>query len=350
MTVEEWRLLGQAIRDNDTATTVEVWNGSFSMLGLQELACAASSDEKDPVLHLEINPNDYDELMSALNLLGSEVYKIFLSTSVVFFPFRWQPKESGRPPVDKGWKGGALEQNQKQAVYMTAFREARLQLGDAKAGRLLEQSEKSLNYIDVLMLCSEHKSKEAAVEYVLKHIVQELISFCASSKGCPGLALVLGVIQTMCVEMLISSHLRGAILIKKLQSKFLSNMNDKLGGIALDGSQLAKEQELLNYEYTWSLIPSLQLKATSERATNLLWERDVEAVVNEIRQKRNQQLESLQQSLISLNNDLAQSHHDSENTVSNSSLPHIKDCNPASTSCSSQASTSLNTQLVLSCA
>ncbi|BFI32638.1 hypothetical protein MPTK2_4g07800 [Marchantia polymorpha subsp. ruderalis] len=209
------------------------------------------------------------------------------------------------------------------------------------------QSEKSRNYVDVLMLCSEHKSKEESIKYVLKHIVQELISFCASPKGCPGVALVLGVIQTVCVEKLIPSHLRGAILIEELKSEFSTSINDKLEDFALDGWQLVKEEELLNYEYTWPEIPDLHLKATSERATNLLWERDVEAVLNEIRQKRHQLLESLQQSLVCLNDDLAHSQPESEITVSNSSLPHRKDCNPASASCSGQASTSGDTQLLL---
>ncbi|OAE22667.1 hypothetical protein AXG93_2675s1000 [Marchantia polymorpha subsp. ruderalis] len=210
-----------------------------------------------------------------------------------------------------------------------------------------DQSEKCHNYVDVLMLCSEHKSKEAAIDFVMKHIVEELRSFCASTKGCPGVALVLGVIQTVCVEKLIPSHLRGAILIEELKSKFSNSINDKLGDIALDRSQLVKEEELLNYEYTWPPIP-LYSNTRFERATNLLWESDVEAVVNEIRLKRNQQLESLQQSLISLNDDLAQSQSESKIRVSNSSLPHLNDCNPASACCSTQASSSVDTQLVLS--
>ncbi|OAE25371.1 hypothetical protein AXG93_4620s1860 [Marchantia polymorpha subsp. ruderalis] len=47
------------------------------------------------------------------------------------------------------------------------------------------QSEESHYYVDVLMLCSEHKSKETAIKYVLYNIVKELISFCATPNGCP---------------------------------------------------------------------------------------------------------------------------------------------------------------------
>ncbi|KAG6550363.1 hypothetical protein Mapa_008326 [Marchantia paleacea] len=212
------------------------------------------------------------------------------------------------------------------------------------------QSEKSRNHVDVLMLCSKHKSRELAVKYVMKHIVEELTSFCASPKGCPGVALVLGVIQTQCVQMLIPSHLRGVILIEKLKSNFLSSLKEQLEEIALDRSHLVKEEMLLNYEHSWPPIPGYSLSAF-ERAKDLLWESDVEAVVNEIQQQRSQQLESLQEGLSSVNNDLAQSDSESEKGVGNLSLAQIKNWRPASTSHFSRASTTVenrSTRLVLS--
>ncbi|OAE35709.1 hypothetical protein AXG93_1154s1640 [Marchantia polymorpha subsp. ruderalis] len=576
MPVEECRLLGEAIRDNDTATTVKVI--STLTLELEELSRAASSHRKEPVLHLELIFCHYNQVTSGLNLLGSllggeiksvkyfrlldiyskDIMKVILSmngstgefsvlsklqldseredvfsgiwnqllrvrenTSVTSlsldldeqneeFKDRGFEKEfrdimallrvnltlreidvSNTPWASDGRAAlieAALKQNRERAVYMSVFTEAKLPLGDAKAGRLflcgspkaamgqnfqaqeskaykktmpynsfarkegfmseadfsllidtflekhprlqdvdrkvleniifnldlgykLEdsfqyfipsfipeyasmeeqkqqegasvvsmswnskvanpnfvgirircedlktmtlsaaffprfQSEKCHNYVDVLILCSEeeNKSKEEAIRYVLKHVVQELISFCASSEGCPGVALVRGVIQTVCVEKLHRSHLRGTILIEELKSKFSTSINDKLE----DESQPVKEEELLHYEYTWPEIPKLHLKPTSERVTNLLWKRDVDEVVNGILQKRNQQLKSLQDSRNRLDNYLAQSHTDSESAVSNSSLPHRKDCNPASASCLSKASTSADTQLLLS--
>ncbi|KAG6545557.1 hypothetical protein Mapa_013159 [Marchantia paleacea] len=223
------------------------------------------------------------------------------------------------------------------------------------------QSEKSHNHVDVLMLCSKHKSREVAVKYVMKHIVEELISFCASPKGCPGVALVLGVIQTQCVQMLIPSHLRGVILIEKLKSNFLSSLKEQLEEIALDRSYLVKEkmldrsylmkeEMLLNYEHSWPPIQGYSLSAF-ERAKDLLWESDVEAVVNEIQQQRSQQLESLQQGLSNVNNDLTQSDSESEKGVGNLSLAQIKNWRPASASRLIRASTTVenrSTRLVLS--
>ncbi|KAG6550309.1 hypothetical protein Mapa_008270 [Marchantia paleacea] len=212
------------------------------------------------------------------------------------------------------------------------------------------QSEKSHNHVDVLMLCSKHKSREVAVKYVMKHIVEELTSFCASPKGCPGVRLVLGVIQTQCVQMLIPSHLRGVILIEKLKSNFLSRLKEQLEEIALDRSNLEKGEMLLNYEHSWPPIQGYSLSAF-ERAKDLLCESDVEAVVNEIQQQRSQQLESLQEGLSSVNNDLAQSDSESEKGVGNLSLAQIKNWRPASTSRLSRASTVVenrSTRLVLS--
>ncbi|BFI22788.1 hypothetical protein MPTK1_8g15893 [Marchantia polymorpha subsp. ruderalis] len=166
----------------------------------------------------------------------------------------------------------------------------------------------SHKYVDVLMLRSKHKSRSEALQYVMKHIVEELKSFCASPKGCPGVALVLGVIQTLCVEKLIPSHLRGAILIEELKSNFIRSINEKLEEILSNRLHLVKDEDLLNYEQSWPSIEGHTLKI-GERARYLLRESDVKAVVNEIRQKCVQQL----------SNDLDQPYSESDNRVGNSS-------------------------------
>ncbi|BFI13415.1 hypothetical protein MPTK1_4g17225 [Marchantia polymorpha subsp. ruderalis] len=211
------------------------------------------------------------------------------------------------------------------------------------------QDENSHKYVDVLMLCSRHKSREMATRYVMKHIVEELISFCTSPKGCLGVALVLSVIQTFCVEMLIPSHLRGAILIEKLKSDFIHSINDKLEEMSLERSHLMEKDELFHYEHCWPLIER-HAGEISKRARDLLWESDVEGVVNEIRQEQIQQLESLQAPLISVDNDLAQCYPEAENMVSNLNFPQLKDYKPSTSKCLSQASTNAenhSTRLVL---
>lgn len=240
--------------------------------------------------------------------------------------------------------------------------------------KIYVEQETTHKYVDVLMLCSKYKSRERALEYVMKNVVEELISFCASPKGCPGVALVIGVIQTSCVEMLIPIHLRGAILIEDLKSKFIRSINDTLEKIPLEKLHLEKEDDLFNYEHSWPLIKGHTPQCTFERARELLWESDVEAIVNEVRQKRMQQLESLQQRKIqqlkslkqgisSMNNDLVQSHPDMKDSNRTSSKglsgvrvrhirvrlnnnlvqshPNMKDSNRPSSRWLSRASTSV---------
>lgn len=204
-------------------------------------------------------------------------------------------------------------------------------------------------YVDVLMMCSRLKTREMAINYVMKHIVQELISFCASPKGCPGVALVLGVIQTFCVEMLIPSHLRGVILIEDLKSDFVRSIEDKLEEISLERSYLVEKEELFHYEHCWPRI-EMHTGGIAEQARDLLWDSDVEAVVSEIRHKRIQQLKSLQEGLLSVDNDLAQCYPEAENMVSDSSLPQMKDNKPPTSSRLTRAITSVensSTRLIL---
>ncbi|BFI40551.1 hypothetical protein MPTK2_7g10710 [Marchantia polymorpha subsp. ruderalis] len=177
---------------------------------------------------------------------------------------------------------------------------------------------KSYKYVDVLMLGSKHKSRSESLQYMRKYIIDELISFCASSKGCPGVALVMGVIQTRCVEMLIPSDLRGAILIEDLKSDYIRRINDKLEDIASDRLRLVKEEQLFNYEHFWPSIKGYTPEIF-EIARDLLSESDVEAVVNEIQQKRIQQLESFRKALYSVSKDLNQPYTQSGNRVGNSS-------------------------------
>ncbi|BFI22655.1 hypothetical protein MPTK1_8g14526 [Marchantia polymorpha subsp. ruderalis] len=211
------------------------------------------------------------------------------------------------------------------------------------------QSEKSHKYVDVLMLCSSQKSKDAAITYVRKHIVQELISFCASSKGCPGVALVLGVIQTFCVERLIPSRLRKVILIETLKSDFIRSINGKLEEMPLEKSYLMEKEELFHYEHCWPPIGK-DTGRISELARDLLWESDVEAVVNEIHQNRIQQLESLEEGIISVDNGLAQCYPEAEKMVSGSDAPQMKNLKTLSSRFLSRSSTSVenrSTRLIL---
>ncbi|OAE35888.1 hypothetical protein AXG93_4686s1000 [Marchantia polymorpha subsp. ruderalis] len=140
--------------------------------------------------------------------------------------------------------------------------------------------------------------------------------------------------------MLIPIHLRGAIMIEELKSNFIRDINDKLEDIQSDRFHLVKEEELFSYEHPWPLING-HTEVIQERARELLWESDVEAVVNEIRQERMQQLDSLQRGLIEVNNDLIHSYPENENRVTSSNFLDMKDSNQPSSRCLSRTSTNV---------
>ncbi|KAG6553972.1 hypothetical protein Mapa_004889 [Marchantia paleacea] len=59
MCPQQWRVIGQSIRDNATAATIHViveWNGCTREWheGVEELVCAASSDVKERIIHFQI--------------------------------------------------------------------------------------------------------------------------------------------------------------------------------------------------------------------------------------------------------------------------------------------------------
>ncbi|BBN06834.1 hypothetical protein MPTK1_3g24280 [Marchantia polymorpha subsp. ruderalis] len=74
MRPEEWRRLGQAIRENATARSIRVFHlmhHKDHLKGVEALARAASSDVMYPKVELKIRVDHYDALVSALNFVGN---------------------------------------------------------------------------------------------------------------------------------------------------------------------------------------------------------------------------------------------------------------------------------------
>ncbi|OAE26423.1 hypothetical protein AXG93_131s1330 [Marchantia polymorpha subsp. ruderalis] len=228
MSPEEWHQLGEVIRDQARATYFTVQFLSFEWFeweSIEALACAASSEVKDPVVDLALYHPNEDKLMLSVNLLGrvlrgeikslksftiwagsmkgtwippnqpesilsmngktgetsvlkrldlllgsNDLCKVLLkdlflclrgNTSLIHLDFTESKldEETFRDLMEllqvnltlreidvssTSWaRDGkaalideAVKQNQKRAVYMSVFREAKLTFGDAKAGRL----------------------------------------------------------------------------------------------------------------------------------------------------------------------------------------------------------------------
>ncbi|OAE22496.1 hypothetical protein AXG93_4697s1330 [Marchantia polymorpha subsp. ruderalis] len=97
MSPEEWRQLGEVIRDNATATTINVslWldqDDTYKHESIEGLAYAASSEAKDPTLELSQEFSHESELMFSLNLLGRVLRgEIKSLKSFRIWDFRTQP-------------------------------------------------------------------------------------------------------------------------------------------------------------------------------------------------------------------------------------------------------------------
>ncbi|OAE26060.1 hypothetical protein AXG93_3437s1190 [Marchantia polymorpha subsp. ruderalis] len=407
MRPEEVQQLGEVIRDNSIATTILAKFDAelFDWASIEALARSASSDVKDPTLELELYTTREDEVISSLNLLDRKVLENILinldfcfkleDSSQYFIP-SFIPEHASKEEQNHGegahaksmdWEnrgdtpqfvGIRIQCKDERTMSLTAAFFPRFQMfmrrkliseemGASEENvicsrhylRLFHdghqiyiehvQSEKYSTCVDVLMLCSSQTSKEKAITYVRKHIVQELISFCASPKGCPGVVLVFGLIQTFCVEMLIPIHLRTTILIEKLKLDFKNSINEKLEEMPVERSHLMEKEELFHYEHCWPPIRRYTGQI-SELARDLLWESDVDAVVNEIRQERIEELKSLQEGLLRVDNDLTKCYPEAENMVSYSNFPQMKDRKPSTSRYLSRASTSVenrSTRLLL---
>ncbi|KAG6553510.1 hypothetical protein Mapa_004422 [Marchantia paleacea] len=260
MRPEQWRVIGQAIRDNATAATIHViveWSECTREWheGVEELVCAASSDVKDPIIHLSITNQihrlrgdyiymDDDDVTLPYNLLEQAWSGKVKSLRSVNFNFPSTSNKllhlkrfvralgNGGPSTLKElhlrclkgnlWPGvwkqlfwcmrgntslahlglyhcegldeeafkdlmgllqvnltlqsirvwgsswetdgkaaliqEALSQNKKRAAYVSVFRDAKLQFGDAKAGRLF--------------LCGSPKAGKTQLRQTLMRIIQ----------------------------------------------------------------------------------------------------------------------------------------------------------------------------------
>ncbi|OAE27607.1 hypothetical protein AXG93_2520s1030 [Marchantia polymorpha subsp. ruderalis] len=190
MNPEEWRQLGEVIRDNVIKTnTIVVFGDALDVLeereSIEALACAASSEDKDPTVELVLRTRDEDELImeSILSMNGQNGETSVLKRLSLFVDDKHVWKElllclpgntslthldlcdntldeeafrdlmgllqvnltlqeidvAGTSWARDGKKGliqEALNQNQNQAAYVSVFIETKLKFEDARAGRL----------------------------------------------------------------------------------------------------------------------------------------------------------------------------------------------------------------------
>ncbi|OAE24270.1 hypothetical protein AXG93_1528s1200 [Marchantia polymorpha subsp. ruderalis] len=264
----------------------------------------------------------------------------------------------------------ALKQNQKRAVYMSIFREAKLEFGDAKAGRLFlcgsprAVSIPNLDYIIV--------DPNWLTNTLLGKLVAQGQNFQAqeSTSSCKTVARDSYTRRDGCVSETVFDRLIEEIVKKKPHGERVVH-KELIEKILINLDLCFKLEDTSEY-FIPSFIPEEQKLQEGTHVESMVWETRVEpstfvGIRIQCQDERTmsltaaffpcfqegliQQLESLQQGIIRVNNDLVHSQAEDENMANNSKFHDMKDSNRPSSRCLSQANTSVensSTQLILS--
>ncbi|KAL3691768.1 hypothetical protein R1sor_005419 [Riccia sorocarpa] len=129
------------------------------------------------------------------------------------------------------------------------------------------------DHVDFLARGSIHKSREEAKQFVRKHFMDEFLSFCASSKGCRGVQLVVAIVRPDIVRELVPHKFRGkALPVVELKQRVLNYAMERL-------QEGGDEHVVFNFEYQWPSIPEARWPSRSELAKDLLQEKDIQEVM-----------------------------------------------------------------------
>ncbi|KAL3676703.1 hypothetical protein R1sor_026651 [Riccia sorocarpa] len=130
---------------------------------------------------------------------------------------------------------------------------------------------------------SKQKGRDAAVEYAREHILQEFRKFCASPQGCRGVTLETAIIRPECVQQLTPQKYR-------------------------------KEQIILERQLKAHFKGTVEKKLNLEQAVELLCARDVEEIMEPVRERSRITVENSREVEQQLDSHLQQS---TEGSVSN---------------------------------
>ncbi|BBN12094.1 hypothetical protein MPTK1_5g17320 [Marchantia polymorpha subsp. ruderalis] len=184
---------------------------------------------------------------------------------------------------------------------------------------IVERGGVSGDHVDILVRFSKVKQREraAAMSFVRDNLLEEFRAYCASPKGCPGVALSMAIIRPECVKKL-TPHLHRTsnqvVLVEELKREFAESVERNLQHAELDGKQWGHDNFLLDYQHTWPRVPQASLLPHSEPAIELLERRELEEVVKAVRKRRETSLQELRQVVETLDANLGDT-KSSEKTV-----------------------------------
>ncbi|KAL3679040.1 hypothetical protein R1sor_021996 [Riccia sorocarpa] len=144
-------------------------------------------------------------------------------------------------------------------------------------------------HIDVLFQFSRRRSRDETMVYVREHVLQEFRKFCASPEGCRGVILETAIIRPECVWRLTPQKYRKeqTILEEKLKKLFWQAVEKELnvGQVMWPRGDKEGDLDLLSYEHFWKEAPDAGLFKKPQQAIELLSGRDIEEIIEPIRER-----------------------------------------------------------------
>lgn len=137
------------------------------------------------------------------------------------------------------------------------------------------------------------KKRKETVQFIMKHIIDEIQAFCASPQGCPGVNFALSVLSSRSVQLLIPCEHRNdkhVIPVDLLRQHLQRNAEAQL-----EEDDFADERKLLRYEHVWPEVADLNLPRYSQPAEDLLpnWESEVASILGDIKGRWMKRLQNL---------------------------------------------------------
>ncbi|KAL3678303.1 hypothetical protein R1sor_021259 [Riccia sorocarpa] len=116
---------------------------------------------------------------------------------------------------------------------------------------LVESDEINGQHVDIMVKSAHLRTRMEIISFLQEHFLQVLQAFCASSTGCPGITLIVGVLRTSSVRNLVPVQARRApehsIALEELKKKFRLSIDVKLQDMGVE----VEEESLLNFQHTW---------------------------------------------------------------------------------------------------
>ncbi|KAL3689582.1 hypothetical protein R1sor_015891 [Riccia sorocarpa] len=164
------------------------------------------------------------------------------------------------------------------------------------------ENDRMVNGDHIDILARSYNSHNDAMLYVLQNVVEVIQRFCASPKGCPGIALSVSVMRSDCVKNLTPSFQRDEKVVVEIES-LISEWKAEVIRKVLSEDYSDTTDSWGEYIHTWPAVDTAGLPMLAERARDLLMGthmREVVRSVGDVVSERRRRVKSVEQEVARL--------------------------------------------------